>query len=625
MGGRSPRVAARACALVILVVVLSGSALLGSAPRARADHETVPWSTATPLVLAPTEENAPNIVYNGSHGLYAVVASYTSTGSANLTFFAESEAAPYASSPVLYTSQPNDQVGGVGTVSSGQSTGSAVDAQGRVYVAWSRASAFTGGAATDVNVSTSLDHGHTWARMVRASAANDLGQDVNPLVQVGPDGRVWIAYEQVWGSSGNLTVAVSSDHGATFQGHWNATGIPAGFFPEAFDFAIDMHGRLHLAYSACTLANVCPLAYTWSDDGATWSRPRVLVNASATGPSKYTFDPSLAIEGSTVNLDWLDSRATPTGYVTMYYDRSTDLGATWALPVPISQGLSQPFFTGARLAAFGDTVMSVWGASGGFAWAVSATGGATWSLEQNQPQSIGLGGPVITADANGTFHVVALGDTTPTNLDLYQLFWDGPPDAPTALAVASPAAQSLRLSWTAPPQGDVVMYDVWTSPDGSTYSLATTVNAPATSWLDTGLANGTFWFKVTAVDATNHVSHDSVPVAGIVGPSLQDQIDALRQQLASANADLSAIQAQLNALQSELNAVQGNTTTLQGELNVLQGQLDQLRTAQTVTTLLLIIVVVVLAVQTFLLLRMGRRPKKPVAGPPGTKFPEDEL
>lgn len=537
------------------------------------------------MLLMPNAswETAQNVVYDGNHGIDTVMEVTDPTfHSNNLTFFGESDATPFGTAPVLYSSRPNDQVGGAGTAGFMAFTGLAADAQGRVYVAWQRNQTYSGGTGDAVYVSTSLDQGHTWARRVRASAVNDSGADFNAQDHVAPDGRVWVAYSQYWGGVWGITFVASADHGSTFSAPRNVTNFPAGYFGENFDFAVDAQGRIHLAYNWCT-ESLCSLSYTWSDDGVVWSPPVVLVNASPSGPTTLAWDPSIAVVGSVVHLDWYDSRLTPTGSFSQYYARSTDRGATWSVPIPINQGLSVALSWGARLAAFGDTVMAVWGAAGGFAWAVSVTAGATWYPEQNQPMTPGLGVPMIAVDGNGTFHVAASGDATPTTPQVYQLSWSGPPDAPTAVTIASSDTRSLRVNWTAPAQGDVGAYEIWRSPDGSTYSLVATVAAPATNWMDTGLADGTYWYKVDAVDTAGLTSHDAVPASGTVGPPGS-----------------------------------GPGSGSQALLDALSGQL-------TLVTVLLVVVLVVVAVETVLLLRQMRRPKPPASGPTGSKPPEDDL
>ncbi|MFP5372120.1 MAG: fibronectin type III domain-containing protein, partial [Actinomycetes bacterium] len=79
---------------------------------------------------------------------------------------------------------------------------------------------------------------------------------------------------------------------------------------------------------------------------------------------------------------------------------------------------------------------------------------------------------------------------------------DGPPAAPTGVT-AIPGDRRATLSWTAPPDPDVVGYRV-RAEDGSTVATAT---APTTSAPVAGLTNGVqYRFTVVAVDAGGNVS-----------------------------------------------------------------------------------------------------------------------
>jgi hypothetical protein len=82
------------------------------------------------------------------------------------------------------------------------------------------------------------------------------------------------------------------------------------------------------------------------------------------------------------------------------------------------------------------------------------------------------------------------------------------PDAPTGLS-AAPGDRRAVLTWTAPPDVDVVGYRVLAQ-DGTTVATAT---APTTRAAVSDLVNGTgYTFTVVAVDAAGHVSPPSVAV-----------------------------------------------------------------------------------------------------------------
>jgi len=166
----------------------------------------------------------------------------------------------------------------------------------------------------------------------------------------------------------------------------------------------------------------------------------------------------------------------------------------------------------------------------------------------------------------------------------------------------------------------VVAYQVWRSMDGSTYQVVASTSAPTTSWTDTGLANGTYWYRVTALDNFGTSSHGSGAVSGTVGPTtaelvaaLEAQITDLENQLATAQADITAIQAQLDTLQTDLNNLQSSTNAnyaeLQSRLDKLQSRLDQIETekaTQTQSYLNTILIIVVIVLLVFMLMQSRR-------------------
>ena len=213
--------------------------------------------------------------------------------------------------------------------------------------------------------------------------------------------------------------------------------------------------------------------------------------------------------------------------------------------------------------------------------------------------------------------------------------WNGPPSAPVITSVTS-GTGALTVSWTAPPEKDVAAYRVWRSLDGSNYQILATVTAPETAYVDTGLSNGTYWYRVEAVDNYVHASLPSQPWYGVVGmstaqliASLQSQISLLQNQLAQANASTAAaitgaraqitfLEAQLANLQSsqatsnaataaQLALLQANITKLQQQLNNLQSQ----QATQTISYANLAFEVIVVVLLIVLLLNQMRKPRAP--------------
>jgi len=86
--------------------------------------------------------------------------------------------------------------------------------------------------------------------------------------------------------------------------------------------------------------------------------------------------------------------------------------------------------------------------------------------------------------------------------DIFMAERDPFPAAPMSLNASRDGAHSIRLSWTASPDSDVINYAIYrrTTTQGSFTLVATT---SATSLLDTGLVTGRrYYYRVTAIDQT---------------------------------------------------------------------------------------------------------------------------
>src|SRR5262245_35112092 len=113
------------------------------------------------------------------------------------------------------------------------------------------------------------------------------------------------------------------------------------------------------------------------------------------------------------------------------------------------------------------------------------------------------------------YRVVAtnqLGDSAPSNTASVRTRIASP-----VLTVADVCVGSIDLSWTGTANNH---YDVKRSTDGVHFSLIATLPASQTTFMDTGLANGTFFYQVTAVstfpDGTQ--TGDSNVVKATIGP-----------------------------------------------------------------------------------------------------------
>jgi len=574
-----------AVAVLFLVSAMLFAGLLVSASRAAATHDTVMWSRPNWTATTDNDEYISSVLADGSGTFYVF---YLRTdGVSGLTDVYASKWVTRGTSgnpePVLTNVLVN--VNNVGEVAISdpffgvpQTPVGAIDHTGNLYVAWTSV-------GYDVYVSKSTDGGETWQPAVLANSATSSAWDFSPSIGVtgfGASERVWVAWSQFWPTGpafyNNATVSYSLNQGASFIGYTNASGQPAGStLILSTDLAADSQSRLYLTYTAIDIMTFMFYAnYTRSDDGSTWEAPTSF-NSSAGG-----FLPAITVDSKDrVHITWLDAMTAPTGPNLAYYVRSDDRGASWTIAVPITQG--RVGFSGTPLldiVVHEDTVMVAWTGqtfTSGVAYVISADGGDLWYPEEFYAPGLALQLIRIAADENGTFYATFTWyDEFFAQYDVGFVFWDGPPTAPVITDIAR-GTGSLTVTWSPSPEPDVVLYRVWRSTDGVSYELVATVDSGTTSYADGGLANGTYWYRVTAADLRGTSSHASTPMSATVGMTTEEQIDALEAEIASLQADVASLTTALAAAQADLDAIQTQLTSLQAALAALQTDLDSLQ------------------------------------------------
>jgi len=287
------------------------------------------------------------------------------------------------------------------------------------------------------------------------------------------------------------------------------------------------------------------------------------------------------------------------------------------------------------LAVHEGTVMVVWPGTRtidgightGLGYSISADAGVSWYPEQylgfvypgvnNQNISFAH----VASDGDGTIwaSVETVDYTGATQDGLNFLWWNGPPSAPLIQPVGV-SGHDATVRWTAPPERDVVGYNVYRSTDGTNWAFVANVGGTTTSYADTNLANGTYWYQVQAIDSMGTASHASASAVAQVGPSLQDQIDALRQALTNLQSTSTA----------DLNALKNQITALQQALSNLQSQAAMQSTAL-LSTGLEVVIVVLLALVLYMQVRKPKNPRPVIMAPQagsarsGPPSPEEEL
>jgi hypothetical protein len=234
---------------------------------------------------------------------------------------------------------------------------------GRVHVTWTqfRGSAFTF-FAEPIMVAFSDDGGTTWTKPNQLSAAhnnNTVGGRQGSVVRTGPDGTVYVFWEDSDLAGSKQVVAVSHDGGLTFShpitiAHFTDIQDPipgANFRTDSFvSAAVDQaSGAVYAAWARRGASGSGEIVVSKSSDGgATWSSP-VVASRAADG---YAFFQGLDVAPKgRVDLGYqaLQAKATePTGYgagnatIDSFYVSSTNGGTSWSASTKVTSVSSDP-------------------------------------------------------------------------------------------------------------------------------------------------------------------------------------------------------------------------------------------------------------------------------------------
>lgn len=568
--------AARAAFVSGLVVCLVLMGFITFAPPARANHETISWAPPTFLKDQVGFADLYPSVLADPHGylyvFYGVSGSGAGADNFNVTKY--THAGKAGQLQALFDTAVSGQTGDADLLFPIRA---AFDPSGAIDAVYFR---FTpdGG---EVWLSKSVDGGATWPSPVEVGRTGSLSELMYPGLTITPSGTVYVAWAQWWNGVESTAVARSTNGGTSFTQVMNvteSTGV------ESVALASDAGGRVYLAWGSPILSRgFRTVDVLWSDDGTTWSSPTNLTTIeSGSLPALY------ADAAGVVHVAWWSG---PFGNIVVRYSRSTDRGVTWSLPIVILPAAALPGQVGS-LAGEGDTVMyAAPGVYGNVSFAVSGDHGVSWSPWESwdSAPTASYSPFSLAADTNDTMWAVYS-----TTSWLYTTHWEGPPSAPTLLGVAPSGTSGLSVTWRASPETDVQEYRVWRSVDGSTYQIVAVVPAGTTSYTDAGLSDGTYWYKLDAVNGDGTPSHASFVDSGTVGRTTAQLLAGLEGEIASLRAMLNATNASLAQVQNELSALQGQQAPL------------------------LIAVLAVLAVQVAMLVVLLRRPKGPAGAPPAT-------
>ncbi len=269
---------------------------------------------------------------------------------------------------------------------------------------------------------SSTDAGATWsAPTVIASAAGNIPAMYGGLFAQGDAVYLLTAPSDMASSASaggtQLDFRRSTDNGGT----WSAPVRITTAGQSVFRTRISASGNfVHVVGAGAPTPDGSVLYYRSTDGGSTWATPRVL--ASSLG--QYGGGQTVAVDGAIVHVAYTTASngvgAGPTSYI-----RSTDNGATWSTPTIIGEASAESSRQArVQLAAAGGAVFACWQREGAFTGASlppdrigynrSTNGGASWGVAAILPADTGVdrNHMHVAMASDGRVHVLwRIGDT----------------------------------------------------------------------------------------------------------------------------------------------------------------------------------------------------------------------
>lgn len=211
----------------------------------------------------------------------------------------------------------------------------AVNKRGHLYLAMSVATSLTGGPHSQIFFAVSVDAGVTWDNLPRTrNLSASPGEAFGPSLAVTKEGaiRSYLVYHD--NSIGGVTQAflLRSKKKARFRAPADITpGLVGAFDPRV---ALDSSEAVNVVWGDTTGGGRRVVFVRSTDLGATFSMPLEL--SQSTGQA---FEPEIAIDDAdAINVVWED---TGPGVSVIKVSRSTDGGETFSSPQQVSSGINE--------------------------------------------------------------------------------------------------------------------------------------------------------------------------------------------------------------------------------------------------------------------------------------------
>ena len=584
--------------VAVAVALLFGFGLLAPAlaPDATASHNTTVFRVSQNL---GTQENQPSIAFGADGQVYAAYARFNgATGARDVVVRSDQDGWAADGIPVFTATRVANDNPGSADESLFSNVPMAVDGNGSLYVGWidARGVATTG---LDIRVARSDDNGNSFVPSARVSDFGAVNFETYPAMAVGPSGTLYMVWQDDRLAIPDIFFSKSSDQGQTWSPNVrinNVSGTNNQVWPR---IAVDDQERIFVVWTDTPFANNRVLFDRSADFGATWGTDVEIGNAAGSN-----FQPDVGVgERDVVHVAWESDRANDAG---LYYTRSLDGGATWLPEGRVND-----------IPAGGVPTARIGFAPGGLVYIVFLTNGPPGELAV---QLYGLDGSLeivrggvaagairytVAGDGNGNVFFIWSRDDGGPSLEIYAAWLDNAPVNPTGLQ-GTVSGSTVALAWDQNPEEDLGGYFLYRSLPNAAAEFVASLPPTATTYADSGLADGHWTYWLYAFDVQGHLG-GGASAAVDVGLTTDDRLDALQAQLNALQAQLNALQTALQDAQADITALQNQNTQLQADLlganTALGGLRDQLSSSQQLNMILLIVVIALTVISILLAAR----------------------